>query len=244
MRRWSSNSKPALTIAVGVSRAVWQPPNARGQKTRRYRGDRAQPRALGSRDGDGGAGARSRIYPAAGHDPSGVLGPPADQLSQAYGRVASLQPWSARGDGFTIVEERQPSFLLDGAVLSTGEVDRETPFETGFAGHQALPEDGWQPDPLILDDQALVLSLRDRGLVVLSGCGHAGIVNTVRYARRLTGPDKVGAIVGGFHLPGRASFHVGSSPRRRSRQAAGGLLLGRDSRSGRLVDRASPAQVG
>ena len=104
--------------------------------------------------------------------------------------------------GFTIVEERQPSFLLDGAVLITGEVDRETPFETGFAGHEALREDGWQPDPLILDDQALVLSLADRGLVVLSGCGHAGIVNTVRYARRLTGQDKVGAIVGGFHLSG------------------------------------------
>ena len=104
--------------------------------------------------------------------------------------------------GFAIVEERQPSFLLDGAVLITGEVDRETPFETGFPGHQALREDGWQPDPLILDDQALVLSLRNRGLVVLSGSGHAGIVNTVQYARRLTGQDKVAAIVGGFHLSG------------------------------------------
>ena len=139
----------------------------------------------------------------AGHDPSGVLEPPADQLSRA---ATAEFPVTSRGAleemGFTIVEERQPSFLLDGAVLITGEVDRETPFETGFAGHQALREDGWQPDPLILDDQALVLSLADRGLVVLSGCGHAGIVNTVQYARRLTGQDKVGAIVGGFHLSG------------------------------------------
>ena len=47
-----------------------------------------------------------------------------------------------------------------------------------------------------------MVSLGDRGLVVLSGCGHAGIVNTVRYARRLTGQDKVGAIVSGFHLSG------------------------------------------
>jgi len=104
--------------------------------------------------------------------------------------------------GFTIVEERQPSFLLDGAVLITGEVDRTTPFETGFAGHEALRDDGWQPDPLILDDQALVVSLGERGLVVLSGCGHSGIVNTVRYARRLTGQENVAAIVGGFHLGG------------------------------------------
>ncbi|MGO9752522.1 MAG: MBL fold metallo-hydrolase [Solirubrobacteraceae bacterium] len=107
------------------------------------------------------------------------------------------------GMGFTIVEERQPSFLLDGAVLITGEVDRTTPFETGFLGHEALRNDGWQPDPLILDDQALVVSLGDRGLVVLSGCGHSGIVNTVRYACRLTGHQKVAAIVGGFHLSGR-----------------------------------------
>jgi 7,8-dihydropterin-6-yl-methyl-4-(beta-D-ribofuranosyl)aminobenzene 5'-phosphate synthase len=104
--------------------------------------------------------------------------------------------------GFAIVEERQPSFLLDGAVLITGEVDRTTPFETGFPGHQAMRQGSWQEDPLILDDQALVVSLGDRGLVVLSGCGHAGIVNTVRYARRLTGQDRVAAIVGGFHLSG------------------------------------------
>ena len=115
-------------------------------------------------------------------------------------------PCTSRGAlqemGFAIVEERQPSFLLDGAVLITGEVDRTTAFETGFQGHQALRDGGWQADPLILDDQALVVSLGDRGLVVLSGCGHAGIVNTVRYARRLTGQDAVAAVVGGFHLSG------------------------------------------
>jgi 7,8-dihydropterin-6-yl-methyl-4-(beta-D-ribofuranosyl)aminobenzene 5'-phosphate synthase len=104
--------------------------------------------------------------------------------------------------GFSIVEERQPSFLLDRAVLITGEVDRTTAFETGFQGHEALRDGAWRPDPLILDDQALVVSLGDRGLVILSGCGHAGIVNTVRYARKLTGNDEVAAIVGGFHLSG------------------------------------------
>jgi 7,8-dihydropterin-6-yl-methyl-4-(beta-D-ribofuranosyl)aminobenzene 5'-phosphate synthase len=110
---------------------------------------------------------------------------------------------SALGElGFTIVEERRPSFLLDGAVLITGEVDRTTAFETGFQGHEAWRDGDWQPDPLILDDQALVVSLGDRGLVVLSGCGHAGIVNTVRYACNLTGQNAIAAIVGGFHLSG------------------------------------------
>jgi 7,8-dihydropterin-6-yl-methyl-4-(beta-D-ribofuranosyl)aminobenzene 5'-phosphate synthase len=106
------------------------------------------------------------------------------------------------GAGFEIVEERRPSFLLDGSVLITGEVGRTTEFETGFRGHDAFREGRWEPDPLILDDQAMVLRLPERGLVVLSGCGHAGIVNTVRHAQKLTGERRIAAIIGGFHLSG------------------------------------------
>jgi len=106
------------------------------------------------------------------------------------------------GAGFEIVEERQPSFLFERSVLITGEVDRTTEFEKGFPIHQALRDGAWQPDPLILDDQALILHVRDKGLVVLTGCGHAGIVNIVRYARKLTGVEQVHAVIGGFHLSG------------------------------------------
>jgi 7,8-dihydropterin-6-yl-methyl-4-(beta-D-ribofuranosyl)aminobenzene 5'-phosphate synthase len=106
------------------------------------------------------------------------------------------------GAGFDIVEECRPSFLLDGSVLVTGEVDRTTEFERGLPGHQALRDGAWQSDPLILDDQALLLNVRNKGLVVLTGCGHSGIVNIVRYARKLTGIETVYAIIGGFHLPG------------------------------------------
>ncbi len=56
------------------------------------------------------------------------------------------------------------------------------------------------PDPLVHDDQAVVLHVRDKGLVVLTGCGHAGIVNIVRHAKRRTGVDRVYAVLGGFHL--------------------------------------------
>jgi 7,8-dihydropterin-6-yl-methyl-4-(beta-D-ribofuranosyl)aminobenzene 5'-phosphate synthase len=83
------------------------------------------------------------------------------------GREPMLLPSTTKpaleGAGFEIVEESQPSFLLDGSLLVTGEVDRTTEFE--------------QPDPLILDDQALVAHVRGRGLVILTGCGHSGIVN-------------------------------------------------------------------
>jgi 7,8-dihydropterin-6-yl-methyl-4-(beta-D-ribofuranosyl)aminobenzene 5'-phosphate synthase len=108
------------------------------------------------------------------------------------------------GAGFQITEERQPSFLLDGSLLVTGEVDRTTSFEHGLPHHEAHRDGGWRPDPLILDDQALVANVAGRGLFVLTGCGHSGIVNILRYVRRLTGVDRLHAVVGGFHLSGPA----------------------------------------
>lgn len=116
--------------------------------------------------------------------------------------LPSASKAALQGAGFEIVEEKRPSFLLDGCLLITGEVDRTTEFERGFPIHQALRDGEWQPDPLILDDQAAVLNVRDKGLVLLTGCGHAGIVNIVRYARKLTGVDRVYAVIGGFHLNG------------------------------------------
>ena len=104
--------------------------------------------------------------------------------------------------GFDVIEQQQPSFLYDRSVLITGEVDRVTGFEKGFAIHQAWRGTSWQPDPLILDDQALIANVTGRGLVVLTGCGHAGVVNICRYAERLTGIAKLHAVIGGFHLTG------------------------------------------
>lgn len=116
--------------------------------------------------------------------------------------IPSTSKTALRGAGFEIIENKQPSFLLDGSLLITGEVDRTTEFEKGFPIHQAFRDGDWQPDPLILDDQALIAHVRDKGLVVLTGCGHSGIVNIVRYAQKLTGVDAVYAVIGGFHLNG------------------------------------------
>ena len=104
--------------------------------------------------------------------------------------------------GFTLIEDRRPSFLLDGMLLVTGEVDRTTDFESGMPIHQAWRDGDWTPDPLIHDDQAVVLHVRDKGLVVLTGCGHSGIVNIVRHAKALTGVPRVYAVLGGLHLTG------------------------------------------
>lgn len=115
---------------------------------------------------------------------------------------------SLEDEGFEVIERRQRSLLLGGSVLITGEVDRTTDFETGFQFHERHNGDDWEPDPLILDDQALVVNVRGMGLLVLTGCGHAGAVNIARHAMRLTGVDRLHAMMGGFHLGGPAFERV------------------------------------
>lgn len=105
-------------------------------------------------------------------------------------------------EGVEIVEERGPTLLIDGAVLVTGEVERSTDFERGFPLQYARGGGGWEPDPWVWDDQALVLQVRNKGLVILSGCGHAGIINIVRHAQRVTGIEPIAGLIGGFHLTG------------------------------------------
>jgi 7,8-dihydropterin-6-yl-methyl-4-(beta-D-ribofuranosyl)aminobenzene 5'-phosphate synthase len=122
------------------------------------------------------------------------------------GREVLLPPPDRRGieqEGVEILTERAASLLLGGLALVTGEVARTTEFEKGFPVHYAERNGQWTPDPLIHDDQAVVLNVRDRGLVVLSGCGHAGIVNVVRHAMTVTGVSRVHGVLGGFHLTGR-----------------------------------------
>ncbi|MDG5483230.1 MBL fold metallo-hydrolase [Mycolicibacterium gadium] len=117
--------------------------------------------------------------------------------------LPTLSRSALEAEGFEVIERRQPSLLLDGSVLLTGEVDRTTEFERGLPNHEAWRDGRWEPDPLLLDEQALVVHVRGKGLVVLTGCGHAGAVNIARHAMRLTGVDRLHALLGGFHLTGQ-----------------------------------------
>ncbi len=107
-----------------------------------------------------------------------------------------------QSEGIELIEERAPSYLLGGLLMVTGQIHRSTDFETGFPIHYARRNHEWTPDPWIHDDQALVAHLRGKGLVILTGCGHAGVINTVRHAQTVTGVKDVYAILGGFHLTG------------------------------------------
>lgn len=103
--------------------------------------------------------------------------------------------------GVKVIEAKGPETLLDGDVGFLGEIERVTDFEKGFpiAFFQEDAVEKWDP---IEDDTAVVMNLKGKGLVVLSGCAHSGVVNTVRYAKAVTGVEKVHAIMGGFHLSG------------------------------------------
>jgi len=86
-------------------------------------------------------------------------------------------------------------------VLVTGEVERITAFEKGLPNALYERNGKIEKDP-ISDDQAIVINLKGKGLVIISGCSHAGIINTVLFAKKITGVEKIHGILGGFHLTG------------------------------------------
>ncbi len=114
--------------------------------------------------------------------------------------VSIGMPWKkaylvTRGAKFQWVETFDE---IEKDVFVSGVVPRETEFETGDPKF-ALRENGqWQPDPF-RDDYSLVLKT-PKGLVVILGCAHAGIINILKHVTRETGTDRVYAVLGGTHL--------------------------------------------
>lgn len=100
--------------------------------------------------------------------------------------------------GLKVVEVKQPTQIIPGAYF-TGDIERVTPYEK--PPPSLLIKRGEKPEP---DDfrgeQALFFKVKDKGLVVLSGCAHAGIVNTVKHSEKIAGTDRLHAVMGGFHL--------------------------------------------
>ncbi|MHC4458174.1 MAG: MBL fold metallo-hydrolase [Planctomycetota bacterium] len=103
--------------------------------------------------------------------------------------------------GICIVESKTPRMLLDDCVLFLGEIPKKTEFEKGFPRmhYDVDGESKWDP---IEEDTAIAIDVKGKGLVVLSGCAHSGIINTVKYAKAVTGVDDVFVVMGGFHLTG------------------------------------------
>jgi len=97
-----------------------------------------------------------------------------------------------------IVEIKGPTPIVPGAYL-TGKIEMVTEYEKGQPPLLMKRGDQFQQD-FFIGEQAVVLNIKGRGLVVVSGCAHRGIVNAVKQAQKITGIEKVHAVMGGFHL--------------------------------------------
>lgn len=95
---------------------------------------------------------------------------------------------------FNLITSREP-FKITESIVFAGEIPRITPFESQATSF--VLEDG-SPD-FVVDDSALIITL-PRGLFIITGCGHAGVVNTLEHAISVTGIDRIYGIMGGFHL--------------------------------------------
>jgi 7,8-dihydropterin-6-yl-methyl-4-(beta-D-ribofuranosyl)aminobenzene 5'-phosphate synthase len=84
-------------------------------------------------------------------------------------------------------------------IMTTGEVRRQTEFEEVGIELKTI-ENGRVVDDQMLDDTSVIASIRGKGLIIVTGCSHAGIVNIVRHAMELTGCDQVEGVIGGLHL--------------------------------------------
>jgi len=97
-----------------------------------------------------------------------------------------------------IVEAREPVEAMPGCYL-TGEIERVTDYEQG-SPNLIIQRGGTFERDQFPGEQAVVCNVKGKGLVILSGCAHAGIVNTVKHAQQMSGIEKVHAVIGGFHL--------------------------------------------
>lgn len=104
--------------------------------------------------------------------------------------------------GADVVVTTKPQSFLDGLFYVSGEIPRVTPYERGYPGQVRRTANGWEPDELLIDERWLAVNVAGKGLVVLSACSHAGIVNVCKHARAVFPDIPLHAVMGGLHLSG------------------------------------------
>ncbi|MBN2187116.1 MAG: MBL fold metallo-hydrolase [Dehalococcoidia bacterium] len=107
----------------------------------------------------------------------------------------SKEKMEKAGGGLFLTKE---PFVVMPGIMTTGEVKRQTEFEE--ASGLKTVENGRVKDDPMLDDTSVIANIKGKGLVIVTGCSHAGIVNIARQAIELTGCKKIEGIIGGLHL--------------------------------------------
>lgn len=106
--------------------------------------------------------------------------------------------------GANVVNTREQQFILGGAFYISGEIPRQTSYESGLPGHVRQHADGqsWEPDPLIIDERFISVHVKNKGQFVFSACSHAGLVNVLSHARSVFPSVPLYGVIGGLHLSG------------------------------------------
>jgi len=99
------------------------------------------------------------------------------------------------GARFSLV--REPVSIAEN-IMTTGEIPMVTEYEAVDAGLFIKHDSGFQPDP-VMDDQAVIVKT-GQGLVIVMGCAHRGMINTIYHAQKITGISEIQAVIGGSHL--------------------------------------------
>ncbi|KAL5333878.1 cytochrome P450 [Aspergillus crustosus] len=116
--------------------------------------------------------------------------------------------------GATVQKYRDAHTVLDDFFLISGEIPRRTPYETGLKNGMRFDksDDEWISDEAIADERFVMCNVKDKGVVIFTGCSHAGVVNCTRHALELAGGSvPLHAVVGGFHLATSDTAQVESS---------------------------------
>jgi len=123
-------------------------------------------------------------------------------VTEPYLRHVGIMPGDSREEiekaGGSLLLTRDPVKLMSG-ITTTGEVKRQTDFEEVGIALKTI-EGGEVVDDQMLDDISVVANVNGKGLVIVTGCSHAGIVNIARHAMELTDCEKIEGIIGGLHL--------------------------------------------
>lgn len=123
-------------------------------------------------------------------------------VTEPYPRHVGIMPGDSREEiekaGGSLLLTKDPVKLMSG-ITTTGEVKRQTDFEEVGIALKTI-QNGEVVDDQMLDDISVVANVKGKGLVIVTGCSHAGIVNIAKHAIELTGCEKIDGILGGLHL--------------------------------------------
>lgn len=104
---------------------------------------------------------------------------------------------------FPLKVSPEPQWLAPGLVYLTG-----IPRRNGFEGRLAFGRKEGETGPDTVPEDAALAYVSPQGLVVMVGCSHAGVCNTIEYAREVCGERRVADVIGGFHLQRPAPAHL------------------------------------